>query len=226
MKNIVVLSGAGISAESGISTFRDSNGLWENHEIVEVASQKGWDISPTLVNDFYNIRRINVINSQPNDAHKILVDLEKDYNVEIFTQNIDDLHERAGSKSVTHFHGEILKAITSDPHGDITKKYPVGMEGLNEYRNLDENDKPLRPDVVWFGEQVRNYNKAKKAIESCDIFIVIGTSFVVFPVNELISFAPPESYNINPDPNCDVNGFININEKASIGMEILQLDYL
>lgn len=218
MKNIVILTGAGISAESGIKTFRDSNGLWKNYCIEDVASLSGYRKNPNLVNQFYNERRTQILNAQPNDAHHTIFELEQDYQVEIYTQNIDDFHERAGSKNVYHMHGNILNAISSHESSDI--KYPVNQEGISK-----KDEDSLRPDVVWFGEPVRYYQSAKEAIKNADIFIVIGTSFNVFPVANLIEFAPQESYNINPDETCNIEGFTNINENAVLGLEILLLDY-
>lgn len=220
MKNIVILTGAGISAESGIQTFRDVNGLWNNHNIVDVASYTGWCKNPNLVNDFYNLRRQNVRSSQPNDAHKILYDLEYDYNVTIVTQNVDDLHERAGSSNVIHLHGDILTAISSDPNSNDKTIYKVGNSGLNEYRELDANGIPLRPNIVWFDEKIQNLQNAIDVIKEADMFIVIGTSFEVSTADILLSHVSDSAkkYNINPDKSCNVNGYENIHRLASDGL--------
>lgn len=219
-KSLVVLTGAGISAESNISTFRDSNGMWENHNIEDVASLEGWIQNPDLVNNFYNLRRQNVREATPNIAHDILAELESKYDVTILTQNVDDLHERAGSTNVLHMHGEILTAISSDANrqlnGDNTI-YPVTGD-LNYLTDLDANGYSLRPNIVWFGEQVRHLFFAQEAVKKSDIFLVIGTSLNVFPVASLVKYAQGDCYNINPDINTHIDGYINIHQVASLGM--------
>jgi NAD-dependent deacetylase len=186
-KKIVVLTGAGISAESGLKTFRDSDGLWEGYDVKEVATPRGWKKDPALVLDFYNQRRKNVLDAQPNDAHTGLAKLQDDFDVTIITQNIDDLHERAGSKKVLHLHGEIFKmrsehdeALVYDIRGDIN----LGDKASDGAQ--------LRPNIVWFEEPVPMIELAIPVVLSADIFVVVGTSLVVYPAAGLVDFAPIE----------------------------------
>ena len=188
-KNLVVLSGAGISAESGVKTFRDSNGLWENHRIEDVASPEGFEKNPQMVLDFYNARRRQLSDVQPNDAHLILAELEKDFNLEIITQNVDDLHERAGSTKVIHLHGELKKAR---PVNSETKIIP--WENDLNLGDLDADGNQMRPHIVWFGEDVPALEEAISIVEEADYFAVIGTSLQVYPVAGLISY----TYSITP----------------------------
>jgi NAD-dependent deacetylase len=181
MQQIVIFSGAGISAESGLKTFRDSDGLWENYKIEEVATPEAWQENPKLVLDFYTLRRKQVIEAQPNAAHFAVLDLQKKFNIQVITQNIDDLHERAGTKNVLHLHGEILKA-RSVGTGLV---YPINGSELN-LGDLCENGHQLRPDVVWFGEFVPNMVVAAEWCEKADILIVIGTSLNVYPAANLV----------------------------------------
>ncbi len=181
MKHVVIFSGAGISAESGLKTFRDTDGLWENYKIEEVATPEAFENNPQLVLEFYNMRRKQVLEAQPNAAHFSILDLEKNFNVQIITQNIDDLHERAGSKNVLHLHGEILKSRSINSH--LT--YPIKGHEI-KHGDLCENGHQLRPDVVWFGEHVPNMEKAEKLCEKADILIVIGTSLNVYPAANLV----------------------------------------
>jgi NAD-dependent deacetylase len=183
MKKIVVLTGAGISAESGIQTFRDSDGLWHGYKVEEVATPQGFAKNPKLVLDFYNERRKNILAAQPNDAHKGLVALEKNYEVQIITQNIDDLHERAGSKNVMHLHGEILKMCSVN---NKTKTYPIA--GDIDVNDLDADGKQLRPFIVWFNEEVPMIEPAMQICRQADILVIIGTSFVVYPAASLVQF--------------------------------------
>jgi len=187
MKNIVILTGAGISAESGLKTFRDADGLWEGYHIEDVATPEAWKRNPDLVQQFYNERRKSVVEAKPNAAHYALVKLENRYKVDIITQNVDDLHERAGSANVLHLHGVITR---SQSDVDPQKTYPI--EGW-ELRNTDlcEHGRPLRPHVVWFGEDVPMIHVAASLCAQADIFIVIGTSLQVYPAAGLISFVPP-----------------------------------
>ena len=185
MKRIVVLTGAGISAESGLKTFRDSDGLWENHPIEQVATFDAWSQNPKMVLDFYNERRKQIYEAKPNPAHHSLVDLEKKYVVKIITQNIDDLHERAGSKNVLHLHGEITKgrsAISSSKLYDL-----VGTE-LN-LGDLCDDGSQMRPHIVWFGEPVPMMEKAIDIVQKSDYLIIIGTSLMVYPASGLIDYA-------------------------------------
>lgn len=199
-KKIVVLSGAGISAESGISTFRDSDGLWENHKIEDVASPEGFQRNPKLVLDFYNLRRRQLKEVQPNEAHKILVELEKLYDVHIITQNVDDLHEKAGSTKVVHLHGELNKVRP------INNELPIyeWEEDLN-IGHTDENDVQLRPHIVWFGEAVPKMDEAIDITSTADIIIIIGTSMQVYPAAGLIHHAPKQCEIFVIDPNLTNN---------------------
>ena len=184
-KNLVVLTGAGVSAESGLKTFRDSDGLWEGYNVYEVATPRGFNSNPELVLRFYNDRRKDVAAAQPNAAHKGLVALEKHFNVQIITQNIDDLHERAGSTQVTHLHGEIFKMRSVD---DPFKTYPINAD--IQLGDLAEDGSQLRPYIVWFEEPVPMMEEAAKIVRKADIFVVIGTSLQVYPAASLVDYAP------------------------------------
>ncbi len=184
-KKIVVLSGAGVSAESGLKTFRDSDGLWEGYEVTEVATPRAWKKDPKLVLDFYNMRRKNVLDAKPNDAHIGLAELEKDFEVHIITQNIDDLHERAGSTKVLHLHGEIFKMRSERNEHlvyDIRADINIGDKA--------EDGHQLRPHIVWFEEPVPMIEAAIPIVNNADIFVVVGTSLVVYPAAGLVNFAP------------------------------------
>ncbi|MGN6569241.1 MAG: SIR2 family NAD-dependent protein deacylase [Flavipsychrobacter sp.] len=186
-QKLVVLSGAGISAESGLKTFRDSDGLWEGYDIEEVATPRAWRRNPQLVLDFYNMRRKNVLEAQPNAAHIGLAKLEEYYVVHIITQNIDDLHERAGSTNVLHLHGEILKMRSErNEH----KLYPI-TEDIN-YGDLAEDGSQFRPHVVWFEEPVPMIEQAIPIMMAADIFVLIGTSLAVYPAAGLVEYVSPE----------------------------------
>ena len=180
---LVVLTGAGISAESGLKTFRDSDGLWEGHDVYKVASPDGWKADPQMVLDFYNMRRKDVRAAQPNAAHIALAELQEEYDVEIITQNIDDLHERAGSKKVLHLHGEILKMRSVL---DENWNYPI--EGDIRLGDIAEDGGQMRPDIVWFGEAVPRITEAADLVKRADIFAVIGTSLVVYPAAGLVDY--------------------------------------
>ncbi|HYO21073.1 MAG TPA: Sir2 family NAD-dependent protein deacetylase [Flavisolibacter sp.] len=184
-KKLVVLTGAGISAESGLKTFRDSDGLWEGYDIHEVATATAWKRNPALVQEFYNMRRKNVREAQPNAAHYALAELEHDFDVRIITQNIDDLHERAGSSNILHLHGEIFK-MRSEKNEALV--YPI-------YDDINMGDKAedgaqLRPHIVWFEEPVPMMEKAALIVRNADIFMIVGTSLVVYPAAGLVSYAP------------------------------------
>ncbi|MFC5623864.1 SIR2 family NAD-dependent protein deacylase [Algoriphagus winogradskyi] len=188
-KHLVVLSGAGISAESGIKTFRDSGGLWEGHDVMEVASPDGWRRNRMLVQDFYNQRRKQLLECEPNLAHFTLAKLEQEYDVSIITQNVDDLHERAGSTKVVHLHGELKKAqSTLDP----TLVYDLDHWEIKEGDKCERGSQ-LRPFIVWFGEQVPLMEEAMRIASSADIFVVIGTSLQVYPAAGLVDFVPSHS---------------------------------
>lgn len=197
MKNIVVLSGAGVSAESGVATFRDSGGLWEGHDVMAVASPEGFAKNPKLVLDFYNARRRQLFEVQPNKAHKIIAELEAGFNVNVITQNVDDLHERAGSTSVLHLHGELLKARSvNNPDESIDWKDDINPGDLHT------DGYQLRPHIVWFGEAVPAIEQAIPFIEQADYIIVIGTSLQVYPAAGLIDFAHKSTpvFYIDPNP--------------------------
>lgn len=219
-KKIVVLSGAGISAESGIKTFRDSDGLWENHRVQDVATYDAWKKNKQLVLDFYNQRRQQLLQCEPNDAHKLLVRLEEKYNVNIITQNIDDLHERAGSTNILHLHGELFKVrSTLDEHLIYEWKKDLNVG------DKCEKGAQLRPHIVWFGEAVPMIEVAAKITQTADIFIVIGTSMVVHPAAGLIHYLDSSIPKYVIDPNKpEMAKFKNIEfitEKASIGVKQL-----
>jgi len=218
MKTIVVLTGAGISAESGISTFRDSNGLWEQHRIEDVATPEAWAKDPLLVMDFYNMRRKQLMAVHPNKAHLALAGLEKNFTVKIITQNVDDLHERAGSTDVLHLHGELKKA-RSVAHEDLV--YEIRGWEL-KIGDLCEKGYQLRPHIVWFGEAVPNIMIAAAIIRKADIIMVIGTSLKVYPAAGLLQYAPPAApkYLIDPEatPEYRVKNLTIMREKASTGV--------
>ena len=218
---LVVFTGAGISAESGIRTFRDSDGLWEEYNIYEVATPEAWNKNRELVLEFYNKRRKQVLNAKPNAAHEALVDLEKKFDVQIITQNIDDLHERAGSKNVIHLHGEINKSRSTV---DETLIYTIKGEELLSGEKCERGSQ-LRPHIVWFGEQVPMMDTAYEIASSADVFIVVGTSLVVYPAAGVIDYVPDNTRKYLIDPNeIKVNGINNltiIKEKASVGVPTL-----
>lgn len=218
MKRIVVLTGAGISAESGIATFRDSNGLWEQHKIEDVATPEGWHKNPQLVLDFYNQRRTQAAKAQPNAAHIALAKLEEKYDVHIVTQNVDDLHERGGSTNVLHLHGMLrLVRSTLDP----TLIYDVEDQAVM-LGDKCEKGSQLRPHIVWFGEAVPAIEKATYVAETADIFIVIGTSLQVYPAAGLLHFAPSHIPKFLIDPNAEavagVSNLTVIKETAGVGV--------
>ena len=184
-KHIVILTGAGISAESGLRTFRDSDGLWEGYNIEDVATPRAWKKDPQMVLDFYNTRRADVLKALPNAAHTGLAELEKDFEVTIITQNIDDLHERAGSTNVVHLHGEIFKMRSET---DEALVYDIRQDIL--LGHLAEDKAQLRPHIVWFEEPVPMIEKATKIAAEADAFVVIGTSLAVYPAAGLVNYAP------------------------------------
>ena len=197
-KELVVLSGAGISAESGVKTFRDSNGLWENHRIEDVASFEGFQKNPQMVLDFYNARRKQLREVEPNNAHLILAEFEAFFDVEIITQNVDDLHERAGSTKITHLHGELLKVRPIDSETEILQ----WEEDLN-VGDFNAKGIQLRPHIVWFGEMVPEMEKAIKLTAEADIFLIIGTSMQVYPAAGLIDYVPANCEIFVIDPNLE-----------------------
>jgi NAD-dependent deacetylase len=197
-KRIVVFTGAGVSAESGIKTFRDSDGLWENYKIEDVATPQAWNKNPALVNEFYNLRRKQVLEVQPNEAHKAIVKLEKKFDLNIITQNIDDLHERAGSKKVLHLHGEIRKVRST-----VKSNLIYDLAGWElKMGDKCELGSQLRPHIVWFGEAVPMMDMAMSLVSVADIFLVIGTSLNVYPAAGLLSYADRSipKYLVDPNP--------------------------
>ncbi|MDC5447996.1 NAD-dependent deacylase [Acinetobacter baumannii] len=204
MTKLVVFSGAGMSAESGIRTFRDSNGLWENYDIQQVATPEAWERNPALVQRFYNERRKNILEAQPNEAHQYIAKLQDYYDVQVITQNIDDLHERAGSQNVLHLHGNIRLAKSSGPDAQYTTQfYEVNGWKLDLEQDFCPNGYPLRPHVVWFGEAVPAYEEAIRLVQSADIFIVIGSTLSVYPVAALVHEIPHYSKAYYIDPQAD-----------------------
>jgi len=225
-KKIIVFTGAGMSAESGIKTFRDSGGLWEEFKIEDVATPEAWQRNPKLVLDFYNTRRKQVMEAQPNEGHKILAQLEKHFDVHIITQNIDDLHERAGSKKILHLHGEIMKARSSvDPH----LIYPLKRSDIKPGDKCTKGSQ-LRPHIVWFGEMVPEMDRAIELAATAEIFITVGTSLVVYPAAGLLHYAPAKSVKYLVDPGefelSLVKDVKHIREKASEGLKTLQEELL
>jgi NAD-dependent deacetylase len=222
MKKLVVLTGSGISAESGLKTFREMGGLWEEYDVHEVASPQGWASNMDLVLRFYNERRKQLQKAEPNLGHKVLAELEKYFDVEIITQNVDNLHERAGSSKVLHLHGELTKArSTGDP--DLVYE----LEGWELKRgDTCEKGYQLRPHIVWFGEPVPLIEEAARIASQADVFAVIGTSLVVYPAAGLVDHAPTDAPVYLVDPNfipVPLNREVEvIREKASVGVPILK----
>ena len=223
-KKLVVLTGAGISAESGLKTFRDTDGLWEGYNVYDVATPEAWRKNPDLVQDFYNERRKQVLAAQPNDAHRGLVELEKYYDVHIITQNIDDLHERAGSSNVIHLHGVITRS-QSDLNPGLT--YPLDGWEI-KMGDRCELGSQLRAHVVWFGESVPMIETASEICESADIFVLVGSSLAVYPAAGLINFVPSQSPRYIIDPKIpevrNRKQVIRIEKTATEGLkDLLQL---
>lgn len=228
-KNIVVLTGAGVSAESGISTFRDSNGLWENYRVEDVASIEGWYRNPELVLDFYNTRRKELGQARPNAAHIAIAELEKDWNVTVVTQNVDNLHERAGSTRIIHLHGELTKVRPEDKCNDRDNfseesVFDIGY-GEIHLGDLAPDGAQLRPHIVWFGEAVPKIEQAIDAVEKADILLIVGTSLQVYPAAGLYRYAGYDTpiYIIDPKevPVSD-SRITHIREVATKGMEIFK----
>ncbi|MDD5150719.1 MAG: NAD-dependent deacylase [Flavobacterium sp.] len=221
-KKLVVLTGAGISAESGIKTFRDADGLWEGHNVMDVATPEGWNRNPELVLDFYNQRRQQLHDVQPNLGHQILAELERDFEVQIITQNVDNLHEKSGSSNVLHLHGELLKVRSSKNSNYILE----WKDDLN-FGDVDDKGNQLRPHIVWFGEEVPALEKAVTIVENADILIIIGTSLQVYPAASLMNFAKPTIpvFYIDPKP-AEIYSLPNdikvIATTGSKGMEIVR----
>lgn len=223
--NIVVLTGAGISAESGISTFRDNNGLWKKYDAMRLASIDGFLEEPEAVLEFYNARRKQLLSVQPNHAHDALAELEKEHDVTIITQNVDDLHERAGSTNVVHLHGELSKVTSSRKREDDSciKQYPLDQPIRLGDKAADGSQ--LRPYIVWFGENLRFMDEAIKLVENADVFVVVGTSLVVYPAAGLVRYAQEKAPKFLVDPS-DMKGhlptgFMHIKAKATEGVDVL-----
>ena len=226
MKKIVVLTGAGISAESGLKTFRDSDGLWEGYNIEDVATPQAWRRNPALVQDFYNQRRKTVLEAKPNAAHIALAKLEEKYDVTIITQNIDDLHERGGSTKVVHLHGIITRS-QSDKNPELT----YAIDGWEiKMGELCELGSQLRAHVVWFGEDVPLIATAARICQEADIFILVGSSLAVYPAAGLIDYVPRHTPKYIVDPKIPYisgnDNFIKIEEKATVGVQQLVSELL
>lgn len=221
-KKLVISTGAGISAESGISTFRDAGGLWENYNVMDVASADGFARNPALIHQFYNARRKELVNAKPNAAHTGLVDLEKDFDVYVITQNVDNLHERAGSKNVLHLHGELMKVRALD---DETKVYELHPGEANFETSPDTiiNGHHVRPHIVFFQEAVPNIEPAVQLVQEADIFVVIGTSLAVYPAAGLLNYVRPGTpvYYIDPHPAAVPAGVTVIPLPATAGVDRL-----
>jgi NAD-dependent deacetylase len=223
MKKLVFLTGAGVSAESGIKTFRDAGGVWEGHNVMDVASPQGWRRNKELVLEFYNQRNKQLSEVEPNEGHKIIAELEKLFDVTVITQNVDDLHERAGTTNVFHLHGELTKMCSS-----IDKEKTLPYQEI-KVGHKHEDGSQLRPYIVWFGEDVPTIGEASNITNDADIFVVVGTSLQVYPAAGLIEYAKPEAklYYIDPNPSLDdvtrnVRGRINVIQKVgSEGMKEL-----
>ena len=229
MKKITVLTGAGVSAESGVSTFRDSDGLWENHKVEDVASIDGWYRNPQLVLDFYNARRAQLFQVRPNSAHLAIAELEKDYKVTVVTQNVDNLHERAGSTKIIHLHGELTKVRPEnccndrDGYSEETV-FDIGADEIN-LGDMAPNGAQLRPHIVWFGEAVPKIEAAIEAVEAADILLIVGTSLQVYPAAGLYRYAKMGTPIFIIDPK-DVpvrdGRLTHIKEVATKGMEVFK----
>lgn len=217
-RKIVVFSGAGVSAESGLGTFRDSGGLWERFKIEEVATPEAWAKDPAMVTEFYNLRRKQCYEAQPNAAHQAIAKLEEKYDVIVITQNVDDLHERAGSSKVTHLHGELAKVKSSGPNQE--KAYYQQEHWEVKMGDLCPDGYQLRPHVVWFGEAVPMMDMAVEQIQDADIVIVVGTSLNVYPAAGLIHYAPSQAkfYLIDPSKVSVPAYFEVMEEAASVGV--------
>ena len=223
MKKCVVLTGAGISAESGLQTFRDSGGLWEGYRVEDVCTPEAFARSPQTVIDFYNARRRAAAAAEPNAAHFALADLERAYDVQIITQNVDDLHERAGSGKVLHLHGELNKLRSTVDENKI-----LPWQGDQTLSDRDSRGRPLRPHIVWFGEAVPLIEEAVRLVEAADIVIVVGTSLKVYPAASLLHYARfgVPVYLIDPKPNTDVSGVEILAQTAVRGVPALVAELL
>ena len=232
-KRLVVLTGAGVSAESGISTFRDSDGLWENYKVEDVASIEGWYRNPELVLDFYNARRAQISQVRPNDAHRAIASLENEYDVTVVTQNVDNLHERAGSTRIIHLHGELTKVRPENCCNELdgfseSTVFDIGADSIS-IGDLAPNGAQLRPHIVWFGEAVPKIEAAIDAVEAADILLIVGTSLQVYPAAGLYAYAKAGTpiYIIDPKGVPVRDGRItHIKEIATKGMQVFINDIL
>ena len=232
-KKLVVLTGAGVSAESGVATFRDSNGLWENFKVEDVASIEGWYRNPEVVLDFYNARRAQLATVKPNAAHYAIAQLESDWEVTVVTQNVDNLHERAGSTKIIHLHGELTKVrpvncYDENDNYSEEKVFDIGYDSI-QIGDLAPNGAQLRPHIVWFGEAVPKIEDAILALRDIDVFVIIGTSLNVYPAAGLLNYVPANVPVFLIDPN-EVNvsrgGVTVIRKGASEGMRTIVDEYL
>ena len=225
MKKIVFLTGAGMSVESGFKTFRGNDGLWENYPVEQVASHEGWEQDPTLVTNFYNMLRKKLYAAQPNEGHKIIAALEKDYNVTVITQNVDNLHEKAGSTHVIHLHGELTKVCSSREPYDPQYIEELGPDNSQVAPGTKAGDGSLlRPFIVFFGESVPMLEPAAREVEDADIFVVIGTSLNVYPAASLLYYTKPGTPTFLIDPNVvstEARNITYIRKGASEGMKEL-----
>lgn len=222
--HLVFFTGAGVSQESGLGTFRGQSGMWENHNIEEIASPEGFAKNSQLVLDFYNARRGELDKVNPNDAHYLIAKLEEKYEVTVITQNIDDLHERAGSSNILHLHGELTKLRSS-----IDQNLIYSFKNPLKVGDLAEDGSQLRPHVVWFGEEVTKIKEAIEITQSADLFIIVGCSMIVHPAAALLLAVPFETDTVYIDPNPTVEEGINlvvIKEKATVGVRLLVEQYL
>lgn len=217
---LVISTGAGMSAESGIATFRDAGGLWENYPVMDVASADGFRRNPQLVHDFYNKRRAELVKAQPNAGHRGLAELEKDYDVTVITQNVDDLHERAGSSKVLHLHGELMKVRAIDDESKVYTLHPGKLETTPE-TVIDGHR--VRPHIVFFQEAVPNFEPATEIVSEADVFVIIGTSLAVYPAAALLNYVRPGTpvYYIDPKPAAVPTGVRVIRATATEGVDIL-----
>ncbi|GJG65641.1 NAD-dependent protein deacylase [Prevotella lacticifex] len=225
MKKIVFLTGAGMSVESGFKTFRGNDGLWENYPVEQVASHEGWEQDPTLVTNFYNMLRKKLYAAQPNEGHKIIAALEKDYNVTVITQNVDNLHEKAGSTHVIHLHGELTKVCSSREPYDPQYIEELGPDNSQVAPGTKAGDGSLlRPFIVFFGESVPMLEPAAREVEDADVFVVIGTSLNVYPAASLLYYTKPGTPTFLIDPNAvstEARNITYIRKGASEGMKEL-----
>ncbi|MDE7092432.1 MAG: NAD-dependent deacylase [Muribaculaceae bacterium] len=219
-QKLVFLTGAGMSAESGIKTFRDSNGLWENYPVMDVASADGFARNPELVHKFYNMRRADLLKAEPNEGHRLVSQLEKGYDVYVITQNVDNLHERAGSNKIIHLHGELMKVRALD---DESKVYELKPDAIETTPDTVIDGHHVRPHIVFFQEAVPMIEPAVEIVQQADIIVVIGTSLVVYPAASLLNFASPNArlFYIDPNPAAVPSRVSVIRKGASEGMKEL-----